>query len=91
MSILPIALLQMNVWVLVLITIAVLALLVIVYIAGLNRGVKAGIELGMRYTLNRTLDELRKSADKKGCAQIFEDLIQTTLNTYEMEYLKKQN
>ena len=79
----------MNVWVLVLMTVAVLALLVIVYIAGLNRGVKAGIELGARYTLNHTLDELRKSADKKGCVQIFDDLIQTTLNTDEMEYLKK--
>ena len=85
MSILPIALLQMNVWVVVLMTVAVLALL----IAGLKRGVKTGIEFGMRYTLNRTLDELRKSADKKGCVQIFEDLIQTTLNTTEKEYLKK--
>ena len=89
MSILPIALLQMNVWVVVLMTVAVLALLVIVYIAGVKRGFKTGIEFGMRYTLNRTLDELRKSADKKGCVQIFEDLIQTTLNTTEKEYLKK--
>jgi len=43
----------------------------------------------MRYSVNRTLDELRKSADKKGCVQIFEDLIQTALNTAEKEYLKK--
>lgn len=79
----------MNIWVVVLMTIAVLALLMIVYIAGWKRGVKAGIEFGMRYSVNRTLDELRKSADKKGCVQIFEDLIQTALNTAEKEYLKK--
>ena len=89
MSILPIALLQMNIWVVVLITIAVLALLMIVYIAGVRRGVKTGIEFGMRYSIDRTIDELRKSADKKGCVQIFDDLIQTTLNTAEKEYLKK--
>lgn len=75
----------MNVWDVVLITVAVLALLVIVYIAGLKRGVKTGIEFGMRYSIDRTIDELRKSADKKGCTQIFEDLIQTTLNTDEKE------
>ena len=79
----------MDIWVVVLMTIAVLALLVIVYIAGLKRGVKTGIEFGMRYSVNRTLDELRKSAAKKGCVLIFEDLIQTTLNTAENEYLKK--
>lgn len=79
----------MNIWVVVLMTIAVLALLMIVYIAGVRRGVKTGIEFGMRYSVNRTLDELRKSADKKGCVQIFEDLIQTALNTAEKEYLKK--
>lgn len=79
----------MNIWVVVLMTIAVLALLMIVYIAGWKCGVKAGIKFGMRYSVNRTLDELRKSADKKGCVQIFEDLIQTALNTAEKEYLKK--
>ena len=79
----------MNIWVVVLITIAVLALLMIVYIAGVRRGVKTGIEFGMRYSIDRTIDELRKSADKKGCVQIFDDLIQTTLNTAEKEYLKK--
>lgn len=88
MSILPIALLQMNVWVVVLMTVAVLALLVIVYIAGLKRGVKTGIEFGMRYSIDRTINELRKSADKKGCTQILEEVIQT-LNTTEKEYLKK--
>lgn len=83
MSILPIALLQMNVWVVVLMTIAVLALLMIVYIAGVKRGVKTGIEFGMRYSIDRTLDELRKSADKKGCTQILDDLIQA-INTAEL-------
>ena len=82
MSILPIALLQMNVWVVVLMTVAVLALLVIVYIAGLKRGVKAGIEFGIRYSIDRTLNELRKSADKKGCTKILEEVIQT-INTAE--------
>lgn len=83
MSILPIALMQMNVWVVVLITVAVLALLVIVYIAGLKRGVKTGIEFGMRYSIDRTLGELRKSADKKGCTKILEDIIQA-INTAEV-------
>jgi len=75
----------MNVWVVVLMTVAVLALLVIVYIAAWKRGVQVGIEFGMRYSIDRTLDELRKSADKKGCVQILEDLIQVTLNTAEKE------
>ena len=73
----------MNVWVVVLITIAVLALLVIVYIAGLKRGFNAGIEYGMRYSIDRTIDELRKSADKKGCTQILDDLIRA-INTAEL-------
>ena len=83
MSILPIALLQMNAWVVVLMTVAVLALLVIVYIAGLKRGVNAGIEFGIRYSIDRTLGELRKSADKKGCTKILEDIIQA-INTAEV-------
>lgn len=73
----------MNAWVVVLMTVAVLALLVIVYIAGLKRGVNAGIEFGMRYSIDRTLDELRKSADKKGCTKILDDLIKA-INTAEV-------
>lgn len=76
MYFLPILFNQMSTLSIVLITLGCLALMLMIFLFGLNRGIKAGIDYGMRYAIEHTLDNIRKDFYQKGYGPLFDDIVE---------------
>ena len=60
------------------------------FIIGYKRGMTYGIDISMDVTITRTLEELKKSAERIGLTDIFKQIVDAAFNDAKLRDAKKR-
>lgn len=78
----------MNTTLIVILTIMAIVVLITLYISAWC-GCQAGIEYAMKYSISRTVDEMRKGFEQMGYGEIFDKVVENTLNIEKLQQYKE--
>ena len=79
----------MNTTLIVILTIMAIVVLIAIYVSAWKYGCQAGIEYAMKYSVSRTVDEMRKGFEQMGYGEIFDKVVENTLNIEKLEQYKE--
>ena len=65
--------------------------LIAIYVSAWKHGCQAGIEYAMKYSISRTVDEMRKGFEAMGHGEIFDEVVKSTLDTAKLEHYEKED
>jgi hypothetical protein len=80
----------MNTTLIVILTIMAIVVLLAIYVSAWKCGCQAGIEYAMKYSVSRIVDEMRKGFDQMGYGEIFDKVVENTLNIEKLEQYKEE-
>lgn len=79
----------MNTTLIVILTIMAIVVLIALYISAWKRGCQAGIEYAMKYSISRTVDKMREDFEQMGYGEIFDKVVENTLNIEKLQQYKE--
>lgn len=81
----------MNTTLIVILTILAIVVLKAIYVSAWKRGCQAGIEFAMKYSISRTVDIMREGFEQMGYGEIFDKVVENTLNIEKLQQYKKED
>lgn len=79
----------MNTTLIVILTIMAIVVLIALYVSAWKHGCQASIEYTMKYSISRTVDEMRKGFEQMGYGEIFDKVVENTLNIEKLQQYKE--